>query len=375
MIVDSNRVVAMTSRRNNMVHAKVAAQACDASDVHGSVFEKFPARETSVGTLKILRALPVRQKRLVGAWCFLDRFGPLSFSETKPMDVAPHPHIGLQTVSWLSQGEILHNDSLGSEALLRPGAVNVMTSGGGIAHAEETPVKNSGLLNGVQLWIALPDANRNDQASFQHINEVPVIEQPGGTLSVFAGSMPGCSSPAKHFSPILGVDIALHTTSSMELPLDRSFEHAVLLMSGDAEIDGQPIDAMSLWYLGTSHSSVEFKSGNGCRVLLIGGPPFPEKILMWWNFVARTSEEIAHARSDWQRHQRFGHVKAYRGPRLDATPTPAVRTTKPSQLKPTRKVTSICDLTFFQELSFPITSFPIKPRSAGSSRNCKDPIR
>ena len=115
-----------------MVDTKVAAQVCDASDVQGSVFERFPARETSLGALKIFRALPIRQKRLVGAWCFLDRFGPLSFSEAKPMDVAPHPHIGLQTVSWLLEGEILHKDSLGSEALLGPRGVNVMTSGGGI---------------------------------------------------------------------------------------------------------------------------------------------------------------------------------------------------------------------------------------------------
>ena len=303
-----------------MVHAKVAAQACDVSDANAAVFERFPARETSLGTLKILRALPIRQKRLVGAWCFLDRFGPLSFTAAKPMDVAPHPHIGLQTVSWLLQGEILHHDSLGSEALLKPRGVNVMTSGGSIAHSEETPPQNSGLLNGVQLWIALPDADRNGAASFQHIEEVPIVEQTGGTMSVFAGSMLGYSSPAKHFSPILGVDIALSATASVELPLDASFEHATLLMTGDAEIDGQPIDAMSLWYLGTSRSSVEFKSKNGCRVLLIGGSPFHEQILMWWNFVARTPEEIAQARSDWQSHQRFGEVKAYRGPRLDAPP-------------------------------------------------------
>jgi quercetin 2,3-dioxygenase len=302
-----------------MLDTKVAAHSSDASGVVGSVFERFPARETSLGTLRILRALPIRQKRLVGAWCFLDRFGPLSFSEAKPMDVAPHPHIGLQTVSWLLQGEIVHNDSLGSEALLRPGGVNVMTSGGGIAHAEETPRKNSGLLNGVQLWIALPDVYRNGQASFQHIEEVSIIEQGGGVVSVFAGSVLGCSSPAKHFSSILGVDIALRATASMELPLDPSFEHAALLMTGDAEIDGQSIDSMNLYYLGTNRSSVEFKSRDGCRVLLLGGPPFPEKILMWWNFVARTSEEIVQARSDWQSHQRFGEVK-YRGPRLDAPP-------------------------------------------------------
>lgn len=303
-----------------MLHPKVAAEAYDVQDVHRSVLERFSAHETTLGTLKILRVLPVRQKRLVGPWCFLDRFGPLSFSDAKPMDVAPHPHIGLQTVSWLLQGEIVHNDSLGSEALLRPGGVNVMTSGGGIAHSEETPPKNSGTLNGVQLWVALADADRNGKASFQHIHEAPVIEQDGGTVRIFAGSVLGYSSPAKHFSPIVGADIALSATASLELPLEPSFEHATLLLTGDAEIDGQSIDATSLWYLGTSRTSVEFKSRNGCRLLLIGGPPFPERILMWWNFVARTPEEIAHARSDWQSHQRFGEVKAYQGPRLDAPP-------------------------------------------------------
>jgi len=303
-----------------MMNDRVAAQPVDASNVHGSAFERFPAHETSLGSLKVLRVLPMRQKRLVGAWCFLDRFGPLSFTESKPMDVAPHPHIGLQTVSWLLQGEIVHKDSLGNEALLRPRGVNVMTSGGGIAHAEETPPNNSGLLNGVQLWVALPDAHRHGPASFQHIDEVPIIEQAGSTVSVFAGSMLGYSSPAKHASHVLGIEIALSASTSLALPLDRSFEHAALLLTGDAEIDGQWIDAKGLWYLGTSRSVVEFKSRNGCRLLLIGGLPFPERILMWWNFVARTPEEIAQARSDWRRRQRCGEVKAYRGRRLDAPP-------------------------------------------------------
>src|ERR1051325_600912 len=171
-----------------------------ATESSGSVFAPLSAHQTSLGALKILRALPTRQKRMVGAWCFLDRFGPLSFNDAKPMDVAPHPHIGLQTVSWLLQGEIVHKDSLGSEALLGPRGVNVMTSGGAIAHSEETPPKNSGLLNGVQLWVALPDADRHGPASFQHIDEVPIVEQSGGTVSVFTGSLLGFSSPAKHFS-------------------------------------------------------------------------------------------------------------------------------------------------------------------------------
>src|SRR5215470_13240822 len=209
------------------------------------------------------------------------------------MDVAPHPHIGLQTVSWLLEGEIVHNDSLGNAALLRPAGVNVMTSGGGIAHAEETPAKNNGLLNGVQLWVALSDAERNGPASFQHVDEVPVIEQTGATVRVFAGSLLGYVSPAKHFSALLGIEIALSANANLELPLDHSFEHGALLLAGDADINGQAIDSTGLWYLGTNRSSIEFKSRNGGRVLLLGGPPFPEKILMWWNFVARTPEEIA----------------------------------------------------------------------------------
>lgn len=305
--------------RRNILSTEVAAQPCHASGAEGSVFEKFPSHETSLGTLKIQRALPIRQKRLVGPWCFLDRFGPLSFSDAKPMDVAPHPHIGLQTVSWLLDGEIIHNDSLGNEALLRRGGVNVMTSGGGIAHAEETPSQNSGSLNGVQLWIALPDADRKAQAAFEHIEEVPIIEHGGGVVKVFAGSVLGHSSPAKHFSPILGADIALPASVSLEIPLERSFEHAVLLLTGEGDIDGQSIDSTGLYYLGTNRSRVEFNSKAGCRILLIGGTPFSEQILMWWNFVARTPEEIAQARSDWQSHERFGEVK-YRGRRLDAPP-------------------------------------------------------
>jgi redox-sensitive bicupin YhaK (pirin superfamily) len=183
-----------------MVDTNVGAQVCDGSDVREPVFERFPARETSLGTLKILRALPIRQKRLVGAWCFLDRFGPLSFNEAKPMDVAPHPHIGLQTVSWLVQGEILHTDSLGSEALLRPGGVNLMTSGGGIAHAEETPSTNSGLLNGVQLWVALPDTYRHGPASFQHIDAVPIVYRRFGEVKAYHGPRLE-APPLQRFAP------------------------------------------------------------------------------------------------------------------------------------------------------------------------------
>jgi redox-sensitive bicupin YhaK (pirin superfamily) len=234
------------------------------------------------------------------------------------MDVAPHPHIGLQTVTWLLEGEVLHADDLGSESVLRPGSVNVMTSGDAIAHAEQTPRDNSGRLNGVQLWVALPDAHRHMSASFAHVTDVPVSESQGTRMHVFAGSVDGVTSPAPHYSDIVGADLELESGHRRELRVDRRHEHAVLVLSGDCWLDGQPLDQRTLYYLGTSRSHVELSSRAGARVLLIGGPPFPETILMWWNFVARTAEEIAEAREDWEGRRRFGEVNAYAGPRLSA---------------------------------------------------------
>ena len=144
------------------------AEAVAAIGASSPRLESYPNRETTLGSLTIARALPVRDRRLVGPWCFLDRFGPLSFTEGKPMDVAPHPHMGLQTVTWLLDGEVRHDDSLGTESILRPRGVNVMTSGDAIAHAEQTPRGHTGRLNGVQLWVALPDAERKSAAGFAH---------------------------------------------------------------------------------------------------------------------------------------------------------------------------------------------------------------
>ena len=180
------------SRRSDTV----AAETCVALGATDARVESYPNRELRLGSLAISRALPVKQRRLVGPWCFLDRFGPLTFSKGKPMDVAPHPHIGLQTVTWLLQGEVVHDDSLGYESILRPGGVNVMTSGNAIAHAEQTPGDNSGQLNGVQLWVALPDSHRHMPASFEHIEQVPAIESPAGRVQVFAGALQGETSPA-----------------------------------------------------------------------------------------------------------------------------------------------------------------------------------
>jgi len=283
-------------------------------------FESHQGRDTKLGQLPILRALPTKGRRMVGPWCFLDRYGPLSFTEGKPMDVAPHPHIGLQTVTWLLQGEIVHNDSLGSKGLIRPGGVNVMTAGAGIAHSEETPRSNAGLLQGVQLWTALPDAQRNGTASFQQIDRVPQVELPGGVTQVFAGTLSGATSAAQYHSEIVGADAQIFSKSALNLPLNPAHEHAILLLSGDAELEGERIDARSLYYLDAGRSQIGMNSQEGARILLIGGVPFPEPILMWWNFVARTQEEIAEARRAWEQQERFGEVSEYQGPRLTAPP-------------------------------------------------------
>jgi redox-sensitive bicupin YhaK (pirin superfamily) len=259
---------------------------------------------------------------MIGPWCFLDRFGPVSFASGRPMDVGAHPHIGLQTVSWLLEGEMVHYDSLGNEAALGAGGVNVMTAGSGIAHAEQTPVRNSGRLSGVQLWIALEDAHRNRAAAFEHVARVPSLVLPGGAARVFCGVLDSTTSPARTFSPLVGADLQIHEGETMTLPLDPRFEHGFFLLGGDASFEGQVLEDRTLYYLAASRSEGAFSSREGARVLLVGGAPFTETILMWWNFVARTREEISLARADWQDRRRFLEIPGYAGARIDAPPRP-----------------------------------------------------
>jgi redox-sensitive bicupin YhaK (pirin superfamily) len=298
--------------------ATVNAETCVSLGAAQAQLDAYPTRDIALGHLQVQRALPVKGRRLIGPWCFLDRFGPLSFTEGLPMDVAAHPHIGLQTVSWLLDGEIAHTDSLGSDAVLRPGGVNVMTSGRAIAHAEQTPRDHTGRLNGVQLWTALPDAVRHGAPDFQHVAEVPRLELRGGLVQVFSGAVADARSSATHFSPIVGADVRVHRGGSLTVPIEPSHEHGLLVLDGDVALEGQPLEPRVLYYTGTARHALELASRDGARVLLVGGAPFPETILMWWNFVARTPEEIRDARTDWETHQRFGEVRHYSGPRLSA---------------------------------------------------------
>jgi redox-sensitive bicupin YhaK (pirin superfamily) len=234
------------------------------------------------------------------------------------MDVAPHPHIGLQTVSWLLEGEALHKDSLDSEAVARPGALNLMTAGAGIAHSEETPTVHSRRLHGVQLWLALPDAHRHGPPAFDHYPERPLAEGEGWRGVVFLGGMAGVDAPGRVFSPLIGAELRLDPNRIVAVPLRADFEHAVVPLDGETAGGDAPLAADTLHFLAAGPEELLLRTRSAARVLLIGGAPFGETVLMWWNFVGRTSEELAAAREDWQAGRRFGEVRRYAGPRLEA---------------------------------------------------------
>jgi redox-sensitive bicupin YhaK (pirin superfamily) len=268
--------------------------------------------------MAVRRLVPTRGRRLVGPWCFLDLFGPVDFERDKPMDVAPHPHIGLQTVSWLMEGEALHKDSLDSEALARPGTLNLMTAGAGIAHSEETPPAHSSRLHGAQLWLALPDAHRHDPPAFDHYAERPIAEGIGWRAVVILGDLAGVSAPGRVFSPLVGAEVTLHAGAYVALPLRTDFEHAVVPLDGECAFEGEPLAADTLHYLARGPDELPLRAGGRARLLLIGGAPFAETVLMWWNFVGRTTDELVAAREDWQARRRFGEVRRYAGPRIPA---------------------------------------------------------
>lgn len=297
------------------------AASCTSEPAPAPTLEAFPGRPSDLGGLPIRRLLPRSRRRLVGPWCFLDSFGPLAFASGKPMDVAPHPHMGLQTVSWLVDGSVLHKDSLGSQAIAVPGALNLMTAGRGIAHSEETPLPNEARLRGVQLWIALPHAERETAPSFEHHRDLPVVELDGGRATAILGELGDARSPARTFSPIVGAEVRGEPGRRVVLPLDPDFEHALVLLEGDGRLDGQELSVDTLYYLGCGRRELPLApEGRPVRALLLGGAPFGETVLMWWNFVARATDEIVAAREDWEAGRRFGAVSAYDGPRIPAPP-------------------------------------------------------
>jgi redox-sensitive bicupin YhaK (pirin superfamily) len=285
--------------------------------------ERIATRDAVLGEgMTIRRALPGRQRRMVGAWCFLDHFGPVDVSAGDGLRVGPHPHIGLQTVTWPLAGEILHRDSLDYVQSIRPGQLNLMTAGRGISHSEESPVERRAGLHGAQLWIALPDAERNREPAFDHYPGLPVVKRDGLTVTVLLGEALGERSPGRIFSPLVGLDLAAAGDSAASVPLEPTFEYGALVLQGEALIEGEALAIGTFLYLGCGRTALRMRTDAASRVLLVGGAPFGEEVLLWWNFVARSRAEITTARNEWEAGQRFGEVRGYPGPRLAAPQLP-----------------------------------------------------
>ncbi len=285
--------------------------------------ERLASHRAVVGDgFEIRRALPNRHRRTVGAWCFLDHAGPVDYAAGRGLTIGPHPHIGLQTFSWMIEGRILHRDSLGFEQWIHPGQVNLMTAGRGISHSEESPADAPGRFQLAQLWIALPKAESEREPAFHHYPELPVFGQGGFRITVLAGLHAGHRSPAQVYTPLVGLDLAAAGAAGAVLPLDPAFEHAVLTLEGAPAVAGEPLAPGVLQYLGPGRDSLRIDAPAASRLLVIGGEPFAEEILLWWNFVARSRDEIEAAARDWQRGERFGRVQGARGAPL-AAPDPA----------------------------------------------------
>jgi len=264
--------------------------------------EVLTPREVPLGgprAMQVRRTLPQRARSLIGAWCFVDHYGPDDVRDTGGMVVAPHPHTGLSTVSWLFTGAIQHRDSAGNAALVRPGELNLMTAGHGISHSEVS-TDDTTTLHGVQLWLALPDAARDVAPGFSHHAPDPV-SRGGLTARVFLGSLLGETSPVGTHTPLLGAELLLEPGARTTLDVDVSFEHGVLVDTGSVTAAGTALAAHDLGYLAPGRPQVELVAGDEpVRLLLLGGPPFGEEIVMWWNFVGRTHDEVVASREAWQ---------------------------------------------------------------------------
>ena len=285
--------------------------------------EVTDGRRASLPGLSVVRVRPTRHRRTVGAWCFVDCMLPPEVAEPDPMEVGPHPHIGLSTVTWLFAGEAVHGDSLGTEQVIRPGQLNLMTAGNGIAHAE------LGLgtgLQGIQMWVAQPESTRHGDNAFQHLAELPVVDLGEGEATVFMGGFRDASSEARHDTPLVGMELRLGAGVT-ELELDGDFEHAVVPTDATVAVNGTPVDDGRMGYLATGGEAVRIEAPHGgARVMLLGGRPLGERVSMWWNFVARDHDEITAAWQDWQDRntERFGDVPSELE-RIDAPTPPWVR--------------------------------------------------
>ena len=270
---------------------------------------RYPSRTSIVGEdTQIRRALPNRERRTVGAWCFLDHLGPVQFAPGKGMHVGPHPHIGLQTFTWMIEGEVVHRDSLGNEQVIRPGQVNLMTSGRGISHTEDS-AQDGAAMHAAQLWIALPAAEKDREPAFSNYTDLPTADAGGWRATVLAGTALGHTAPTQVYTPLVGIDFTSAGAADTTLPLQADFEYGAMVLRGEAELAGETLPQGELLYFPPGCTELRLRTSAAAQVLLLGGRPFGEPIMVWWNFVARTHEEIQQAADDWNAGRRFGTVR------------------------------------------------------------------
>lgn len=300
---------------------------CDPRTDHADGVLVLAARDVPLGgprAMTVRRTLPHRDRSFVGAWCFVDHYGPDDVAATGGMDVPPHPHSGLQTVSWLFEGEIEHRDSGGVHALVRPSEVNLMTGARGIAHSEvSTP--GTSVLHGVQLWVVLPEADRDLPRDFQHEAVPPLEVAPGVHLRVFVGELAGRASGVRTRTPLLGAQVDLEAGTRWEVDVPVGHEHAVLVDGGDVSFCGAAVPEHALAVVDAGRDRLTLEATSAARLVLLGGRPHEEEIVMWWNFIGRDHDEIAGLRAEWEsRSDRFGTVAGYTGApaRLPAPPLP-----------------------------------------------------
>ncbi|MXP47044.1 hypothetical protein GRI43_06535 [Altererythrobacter luteolus] len=275
-----------------------------------------------LGAFEVRRAIPSRDRTMVGPFIFVDQFGPGSLDIGTGMDVRPHPHINLSTVTWLFQGAIDHRDSIGSYSTIRPGQVNLMTAGSGIVHSERSPQaeRDAGpQLYGMQTWLALPDGREEIDPAFEAVSDLPVIEGGGAKAIVIMGDLWGQRAETTTHAETIYAEIVLSPSGS--IPIDDSAdERALMLVGGEAEINGQALGLYQLTVLkpGTT-MTLACKSGG--RVMYLGGEAFASKRHVWWNFVSSSRERIQQAREDWDQG-RFAEVPGDRDEYIPIPDTP-----------------------------------------------------
>jgi hypothetical protein len=269
--------------------------------------EILSAHSAQVGSLQVRRSLPQRRRRTVGAWCFADHVGPADVTEGSGLDIGPHPHTGLQTVTWLTDGQALHRDSLGSEQVIAAGELNLMTAGHGVSHAEEATGHYRGTLEGIQLWIAQGDELRDGVAGFEHHGDLPRVEFAEGSATVLLGELEGARSPARCDHDLVGADLRIR--GHVQMPLEATYEYGAIVLEGLIELEGREIGPGTMAYLRPGRDELAVFARSDATLILLGGVPLEHEIFMWWNFVARTRGEIDAAYDSWRNNDgRFGKV-------------------------------------------------------------------